>query len=125
MSNVLLASVERELLGWPGVTKDAQPGGAGRGGFWVPPFTSYRFRRKELGHIHDTGMADLTFPKTVHEELVSSGRAASHGAGFAGVVSYQIRESEDVPGVVALFRLNYDRARAAAEGGREEETPGA
>jgi hypothetical protein len=38
-----------------------------------------------------------------------------HGAGFAGLVSHHIREPEDVPGVVELFRMNYDRANHAAE----------
>ena len=43
------------------------------------------------------------------------------GGGFAGVVSYHIRELEDVPGVVELFRMNYERAKASAER-REERT---
>src|SRR5687767_5242925 len=102
MSDELLALIDREVLGWPGVSKITGQGGLGRGGFWVPPFTSYRFGRREIGHIHDTGVADLTFPKEVHDELVSAGRAKPHGAGFAGVVSYTIREPEDVPGAVAL-----------------------
>jgi hypothetical protein len=115
MNGEVMTLFEREVLAWPGVSKERAEGGPGRGGFWVPPFVSYRFGRKELGHVHDTGMADLTFPKEVHDELVAAGRAASHGAGFAGVVSYHIRTEEDVPGAVALFRLNYDRIRASAE----------
>jgi hypothetical protein len=116
MSNEeLLASVEREVLGWPGVSKVTHPGGAGQGGFWVPPFTSFRFGRRELGHIHDTGVADLTFPRELHDELVAAGRATPHGAGFAGVVSYPLRGPEDVPGAVELFRMNYERAKTAAD----------
>jgi hypothetical protein len=115
MNNELLASIEREVLGWPGVSKETGRGGPGRGGFWVPPFTVYRFGRRALGHIHDTGVADLAFPKEIHDELISDGRAKPHGAGFAGVVSYHIRELEDVPGVVELFRMNYERAKAFAE----------
>jgi hypothetical protein len=42
MSDELLASIERELLGWPGVSKETGLGGPGRGGFRVPPFTCYR-----------------------------------------------------------------------------------
>jgi hypothetical protein len=33
----------------------------------------------------------------------------------AGVVSYLIREPEDMPGVVELFRMSYDRAKESAE----------
>ena len=51
------------------------------------------------------------------------GRAKPHGAGFAGVVSYHIREPEDVPGVVELFRMSYERAKESAE--RRKEGPSA
>src|SRR5437660_9707792 len=115
MDHELLASLDREVVGWPGVSKEAQAGGPGRGGFWVPPFTSYRFGRREIGHVHDTGVADLPFPKEIHDQLVADGRATPHGAGFAGVVSYPIQQAEDLSGAVALFRLSYERAKAAAE----------
>jgi hypothetical protein len=115
MNDELLTMVEHEVLGWPGVSKERHGGGAGQGGFRVPPATVYRFGRRALGHIHDTGVADLTFPREVHDELISEGRAKPHGAGFAGVVSYDIREPADVPGVVELFRMSYDRAKTAAE----------
>jgi Family of unknown function (DUF5519) len=115
MNNELLTMVEREVLSWPGVSKETGRGGSGRGGFWVPPATVYRFGRRQLGHIHDTGVADLTFPREIHDELISDGRARPHGAGFPAVVSYHIREPEDVLGVVELFRMNYERAKASAE----------
>jgi Luciferase len=114
VNDELLASIEREVLGWPGVSKETGRGGLGQGRFWVSPFTVYRFGRRALGHIHNTGVADLTFPREIHDELISGGRAKPHGAGFANVVSYHIRESEDVPGAVELFRMNYDRAKRAA-----------
>ncbi|MDQ3943421.1 MAG: DUF5519 family protein [Actinomycetota bacterium] len=115
MNDELLASIEREVLGWPGVSKQTHRGGPGQGGFRVPPATVYKFGRRQIGHIHDTGVADLMFPREIHEELISEGRAKPHGAGFAGVVSYRIREPEDVPGAVELFRMSYDRAKGAAK----------
>ncbi len=116
MNDELLTMVEREVLSWPGVSKEtAGGGGRGQGGYWVPPATVYRFGRRQIGHIHDTGVADLTFPRGIYHELISDGRAKPHGAGFAGVVSYHIREADDVPRVVELFRMNYDRAKTAAE----------
>jgi hypothetical protein len=115
MDDRLLTMVEREVLSWPGVSKEEGGGGPGRGGFWVPPATVYRFGRRQIGHVHDTGVADLAFPRKMHDQLISDGRAKPHGAGFAGVVSYHIREPEDVPGVVELFRMSYDRAKTAAE----------
>jgi hypothetical protein len=115
MNDELLEMVEGEVLSWPGVSKEKGRGGRVRGGFWVPPATVYRFGRRHIGHIHDTGVADLTFPRRIHDELIFDGRAKPHGAGFAGVVSYHIREPEDVPGVVELFRMSYDRAKESAE----------
>jgi hypothetical protein len=115
MNDALLATVEREVLDWPGVNKETAKGGPSQGGFWIPPSTVYRFGRRALGHIHDTGVADLTFPKEIHDELISDGRAKPHAAGFTGVVSYHIREPEDVPGAVELFRMNYERAKASTE----------
>lgn len=115
MNDELLTMVEREVLGWPGVSKETGRGGPGQGGFWVPPFTVYRFGRRALGHVHHDGVADLTCPREIHDELISDGRAEPHGAGFASVVSYHIRDQEDVPGAVELFRMNYDRAKHAAE----------
>lgn len=115
MNDELLAMVERALLDWPGISKERHEGGSGKGGFRVPPATVYKFGRRALGHIHDTGVADLTFTREIHDQLISDGRAKPHGAGFAGVVSYHIREAEDVPGVVELFRMSYERAKSAAE----------
>src|ERR671914_2896867 len=116
---LLLTMVEREVLSWPGVSKETHSGGRGQGRFWVPPATVYRFGRRHIGHIHDTGVADLTFPREIHDELISDGRAKPHGAGFPAVVSYHIREPEDVPGALELFRMSYERAKAAAERRKE------
>ena len=119
MNDELLTMVEREVLSWPGVSKETHRGGRGQGGFRVPPATVYRFGRRHIGHIHDTGVADLTFPREIHDELISDGRAKPHGAGFPAVVSYHIREAKDVPGAVELFRMSYERARVAAERRKE------
>ena len=114
MNAQILASVEREVLAWPGVNKEEFAGGRGQGGFRVPPATLFRFGRKEIGHLHHTGEADLPFPRKIYHELIDTGRATPHAAGFAGVVTYVVREPDDVPGVVELFRMNYERAKAAA-----------
>jgi luciferase-like monooxygenase len=116
MNDELLTMVEREVLSWPGVSKEtAEGGGRGQGGYWVPPATVYRFGRTQIGHIHQTGVADLTFPREIHDELISEGRARPHAAGFASVVSYHVREPEDVAGVSELLRMSYEGALVAAE----------
>ncbi len=114
MNSKLSAQIEREVLGWPGVSKETGGGGPGQGGFWVPPATVYRFGRRQIGHVHhnEEGLADFSFPKEVREELIRSGRAIPHPAfpDNQTVASYQVRSAEDVPGAVQLFRINYERA---------------
>jgi hypothetical protein len=105
MNGELLASIEREVLSWPGVSKDPDR----------PNVALYRFGRRQLGHIHHDGVADLPFPRAVHDGLISDGLAEPHRGGFPATVSYYIRGQEDVPGAVDLFRMSYDRAKDAAE----------
>jgi len=106
MNDELLTMVESEVLGWPCLSKETGRGGPGQGGFWVSPFTVYRFVRRALGHVHHDGAADLTFPREIHDEVISDGRVKPHGAGLASVVSYHIRELEDVTECVERFRMN-------------------
>lgn len=104
MDGELLRSIDGEVLGWPGVSKDPD----------ARNVTVYRLGRRQIGHIHHDGVADLQFPKALHDELISSGKAQPHRGGFRAVVSYRIRGPEDVPGALELFRMSYDRAKAAA-----------
>lgn len=112
MNDELLASIEREVLSWPGVSKEPERSNV----------SVYRFGRRQIGHVHHDGVVDLPFPRAVHDDLISRGFAEPHRGGFRGVVSYYVRTPENVPGAVELFRMNYDRARVADERrkGREE-----
>ncbi len=105
MNEELLAMVDREVLGWPGVT--VEPGRFNS--------TTYLVGRREIGHVHRNGVADLPFPRAVYDELIASGRAQPHQAGVRGVVSYWIDSPDDVSQAITLFRMNYDRARARAD----------
>ncbi|OLC32180.1 MAG: hypothetical protein AUH31_01235 [Armatimonadetes bacterium 13_1_40CM_64_14] len=65
---------------------------------------------REIGHLHGDRLADLPFPKRIRDELVASGRAGPHHVlPDTGWVSKWIRGPEDIPEVVALFRLSYER----------------
>jgi hypothetical protein len=103
MNDELLTSVEREVLAWPGVEK--VPGTFGRFGVTV-----YNIGKRQIGHIHHDGVADLQFPRAIHDELIAAGRAEPHRGGFAAVVSYRLRRPSDVPGAVELFCIAYGRA---------------
>lgn len=103
MNAEFLTSIEREVTAWPGIS--AEPG----------RFNSISFRlgRKEIGHLHRNGVADIPFPVALHDELIATGRAQPHQAGFPSIVSVYIRQPEDVPEAIALFRLSYDRLIAS------------
>jgi hypothetical protein len=98
--------IGREVLGWPGVTSAPHRFGG----------VEFRLGRRELGHLHGDRLADLPFPRRVRDELVAAGRARPHHVlPESGWVSYWIEGPEDVPRVLELFRLGYDRARAQQE----------
>jgi hypothetical protein len=74
-----------------------------------------RLGRRELGHIHGDRFADLPFPRRVRDELIAAGRARPHHVlPDSGWVTAPI-DPEHPEQVTELFRMNYERALAAAE----------
>jgi hypothetical protein len=72
--------------------------------------TEYRFGRKEMGHVHGDRLADLPFPRKLHDELIAGGRAQPHHVlPDTGWVSCWMTDPSDVPGVIELFRMQYER----------------
>lgn len=109
----VLAMVGHGLLAWPGVVAERiENGPTGIG------VTVYRLGRFQIGHIHDDGSADFLVPRALRRELVRDGRAAPHPAfpEEQTVVSYQIRGEHDLPGVLDLFKINYERLSRSGEG---------
>ena len=102
---LLLTMVEREVLKWPGVT--SEPGRFGA--------TSFRYGKREIGHIHRDRIADLPVTTGMREDLLSQGRARPHRAGVKGYISYPLENEEDVSAVLEILGRNYDRAKDAAE----------
>jgi hypothetical protein len=90
------------LRGWEGVEVTPHQFGG----------VEFRVARREIGHVHAGGIADLPFPVRLRRDLVSSGRAeAHHTLPRTGWVSVRLRTEHDIPGAVDLFRLNYERLR--------------
>jgi hypothetical protein len=83
---------------------------------------SIRFGRKELGHLHGDRIAHFGFPKPLWFELYEQGRIDYHPVfpGKPGWGQRWIDGDDDVREVIALLRLNYDRAAARSpSSGRE------
>ena len=92
-----------EVASWPGVTA----GAGSRGEF------SFKVGRREIGHLHGDWVAHFGFPKDVWQELYDAGRIDYHSV-FPGKKGWARAADRDRGGrrsdVIALLRLNYDRA---------------
>jgi hypothetical protein len=104
MSKVQTASerITEEVTSWPGVT--AGPGRRGEFAFKVGG--------REIGHLHGDKAAHFGFPKQVWRELREQGRIEPHPVfpDKEGPAARQIVDDADARDVIALLRLNYDRA---------------
>jgi Family of unknown function (DUF5519) len=94
--------ITAEVMSWPGV--EAGPGRRGEFAFTVG--------RRPLGHLHGDRTAHFSFPKAVWAELRAEGRITDHPVfpGKPGPAARRIETDADVADVIALLRLNYDRA---------------
>jgi hypothetical protein len=91
-----------EATSWPGV--EAGPGSRGE--------LSITLARRELGHLHGDHALHIGFPKAVWNELYEQGRIDYHPVfpGKPGYAARRIETEADVLDVIAMLRLNYDRA---------------
>ncbi len=101
-----MTSIADEVTAWPGVT--AGPGS--RGEF------SFKVGAREIGHLHGERVAHFGFPTAVWQELYDAGRIDYHSVfpGKKGWAARRIETEDDVRDVIALLRLNYDRAVGAS-----------
>ena len=92
-----------EATSWPGVEA-----GEGSRGEWA-----FTVGRKEIGHLHGDRVAHFGFPKRVWHELFDAGRIDYHPVfpGKPGFGARVIETEDDVRDVIAMLRLNYDRAQ--------------
>ncbi len=93
--------VTAEVTSWPGVTASGHRFGG----------VEFRLGRRELGHLHGDRIADIPFPRALRDRLMSEGRVQRHRVlPDSGWASRPMRTEEDARDVVALLRMNYDRA---------------
>jgi len=94
--------ITQEVTSWTGV--EAGPGR--RGEF------AFKLGRRELGHLHGDRSAHFGFPKEIWTELFEEGRIGYHPVfpGKPGYGARRIENDDDVRDVIAMIRLNYERA---------------
>ena len=92
------------VTAWPGV----QAGTGSRGEL------AFTIGRRQIGHLHGDRVLHLGFHKTVWHELYEAGRIDYHPVfpGKPGYAARRIDSQDDIDDVIALLRLNYDRAIA-------------
>jgi luciferase-like monooxygenase len=104
MSTTQTASerITEEVTSWPGVTA----GMGDRGEF------AFKLGRRQIGHLHGDHAAHFSFPKAVWADLMEQGRIVPHPIfpDSQGPAARRIENDADVRDVIALMRLNYDRA---------------
>jgi hypothetical protein len=93
-----------EARRWPGVHTRPRRFGA----------IAVCLKRRELGHLHGDRIADLPLERALRDRLVSSGAAQEHRwRPNSGWVTISLDRERDVFEVIALLRINYERACAA------------
>jgi hypothetical protein len=91
-----------EVTSWAGI--EAGPGPRGE--------LSFKLGGREIGHLHGDHAAHFGFPKKVWVELREQRRIVPHPVfpEKQGPAARRIENDADVRDVIALLRLNYDRA---------------
>lgn len=99
MSNIS-DTILQEVQSWPNVTVTPHRFGG----------TEFQVNGREIGHLHGVTQADIPFTVRIRKELVESGKASPHHIyPNSGWISYYIHGVEDVPLLLELLRMNYDR----------------
>lgn len=94
--------IAEQVTAWAGVV--AETGSRGE--------LSFKVGRREIGHLHGDRVLHGGFPRAVWEELRAAGRIDYHPLfpDRPGWAARRIETDDDVEDVIALLRLNYDRA---------------
>lgn len=103
--NKIIEIIEKEILSWPYVTAEPHRFGGG---------IEFHLDKREMGHIHSEGLADILFPTKIRDELVNSGRVKPHHVlPQSGWVSYWFHNvmENDISAVIELFRLRYEQIK--------------
>src|SRR5258706_16407195 len=70
----------------------------------------YRFANAEVGHVHDGGIVDIPFPRSIRDALLAEGLAEEHRwVPNSGWITFHVRGEGDVKHAVWLMRLSYLR----------------
>jgi hypothetical protein len=76
----------------------------------------FRVGRRELGHIHGDYQADIVFPMSVRNQLISENKAQPHHIlPNSGWITFRFKDHDDVAHAIDLFKLSYEIARSKGQ----------
>ena len=68
----------------------------------------FRFRAAEIGHVHEGGILDIPFPRTIRDALLDEGLAKrDHRVPGSGWITFSIRTGHDLDDALWLARLSH------------------
>jgi Family of unknown function (DUF5519) len=104
MGTKITENIKEKILSWPEVTSNP---------YYIGGGIEFRVNKIDMGHIHGDKLADLPFPIEIRKQLIASGKVLPHIIYPESMwVSYMIHSEEDVPKIVDLFRLQYERLKS-------------
>jgi Luciferase len=104
----LLKKLEDVVASWPHISVHTHRFG-GR---------EFRFAHAEVGHVHNGGIVDIPFPRSIRDALLTEGLAEEHRwVPNSGWATFRVQSDKDLQHAVWLMRLSYFRyaLKTAAE----------
>ncbi len=95
-----LKKLEEIVSTWAGITVHTHRFG-GR---------EFRLGNAEVGHVHECGIVDIPFPRSIRDALLAENLAESHRwVPDSGWATFFVRNDKDLQHAVWLMRLSYFR----------------
>jgi hypothetical protein len=70
----------------------------------------FRLAHAEVGHVHEGGIVDIPFPRSIRDALLAEGLAEEHHwVPNSGWITFRVRSEKDLQHAVWLMRLSYFR----------------
>ena len=97
----LLKKLEDEISAWPDISVYPHRFG-GR---------EFLFGNADVGHMHEGGILDVLFPRSIHDALLADGLAEGHRwVPNSGGITFRVRSEDDLKHALWLMRLSYIRS---------------
>src|SRR6267154_164838 len=95
-----LRKFEEEVSTWPHISSQSHRFGG----------KEFLLGNAEVGHVHDGGIVDIPFPRSVRDALLAEGLAEEHQwVPNSGWVTFRVRSDKDLQHAIWLMRLSYFR----------------